>query len=103
MSGFTVEFVGCMWTEAIYRKKVDSKISGYVWTGPTFCNAVLDTNVMWIVPRNTCNPFKIYGKLACATLKVIFKRLNVTLLIGVYLDTFLLSIFIQNTDWMPLN
>ena len=34
-SGFAVEFAGYVWTVAVSGKKVaDSKISGYVWTGP---------------------------------------------------------------------
>ena len=33
--GFTVKFFGCVWTVTVSGKKVaDSKISGYVWTGP---------------------------------------------------------------------
>ena len=36
ISGFAVEFAECVWTEAVSGKQkvADSKISGYVWTGP---------------------------------------------------------------------
>ena len=36
ISGFAAEFAGCVWTVAVSEKVADSKISGYVWTGPQF-------------------------------------------------------------------
>ena len=45
MSGFAVEFAGCVWTEDVGRKKnfADSKISGYVRTGPKTTTTTMTT------------------------------------------------------------